>query len=117
MHPFVFILIAALANASTNVLLKVGLSKVPTTPNILALALTLLKSPFLWVGGVFFVIALLSYTMALQRINLSIAYPLLVSTLALTLITVSTIFLNETLTVVKVVGITLLISGVWLIAK
>lgn len=117
MHPFIFIVIAAIANAATNILLKVVLGRVPHSENVFSLAITLLKSPALYLGGVFFVVALLSYTMALQRVNLSIAYPLLVSTVALTLITVSTIFLHETLTIPKIIGIAFLVSGVWMIAR
>lgn len=116
-HPFIFILISALSNATFNILLKVGLSKAPKAESLPAMFLMLVKSPYVWSGGVLFVIALLAYSTALQRINLSIAYPLLVSTVALSIITISIIFLDETLTPSKIAGIAFLLSGVWLLVR
>jgi len=116
-HPFILILISAVSNATFNILLKVGLSKAPKAETMSAMILMLIKSPYVWFGGVLFVIALLAYSTALQRINLSIAYPLLVSTVALSIITISIIFLGETLTAPKIAGIAFLLSGVWLLVR
>lgn len=116
-HPFILILIAAVSNATFNILLKVGLSRAPKAENLLGMFLTLAKSPFVWAGGALFVVAFLSYSSALQKINLSMAYPLLVSTVSLTIITVSLLFLHETLTPAKVIGIVFLLGGVWLLVR
>lgn len=116
-HPYLLILIAAASNATFNIILKVGLSKMPKTESFLELAINLIKSSFLWIGAGLFVVALFCYTSALQRVNLSIAYPLLVSMVSLTIITISMLFLHEIMTLPKVVGIAFLLSGVWLLVR
>ncbi len=117
MNPFFLILISAASNATFNILLKTALSKIPKTTPFTETMLYLIKGPYLWVCGSLFIIAFTCYTLALQKVNLSIAYPLLVSAVSLTVITASLIFLNETLTLTRVGGISLLLIGVWLIAR
>ncbi len=117
MHPFILILFSALANASVNIVLKTALSRARETTSFLTLVLTLAKNPLFWLGGMLCVVSLISYSMALQRLNLTIAYPLLVSIVTLVLTSVSLIYMGESLTFARVVGITCLLSGVWLIVR
>lgn len=116
MNPFVLILFSAMANASLNILLKTILRRSPGA-SIFEIALLLIKNPLFWVGGTLFAAAFLSYSLALQKISLTTAYPLLVSTVTLVLTTVSLIFLGESLTSAKIAGIVFLLSGVWLIVR
>jgi undecaprenyl phosphate-alpha-L-ara4N flippase subunit ArnE len=64
---------------------------------------------------VFFGINFLFYSKALQSINLSILYPIIVGASALLIILLSMIFLHERLEVLQCLGVCLVIIGILLI--
>lgn len=116
MNPFILILFSAAANASLNILLKTILKKAPSA-SFLDTALLLARNPLVWLGGLLFVASFGFYSMALQKVNLTTAYPFLVSTVTLVITSVSLLFLGESLTLAKTAGIIFLLSGVWLIVR
>ncbi len=85
-----------------------------------SLFLTLVKTAgngYLLLGVLFFVLALVAYAVALSKINLSIAYPIMTSLGFLIVISFSFLYLHEAVTFFHWLGLLLIITGVFLIAQ
>src|SRR5450759_266780 len=103
-------------NATANILMKtaVGNSK---AENFVALVKD--KSFILpaLAGICCFVLALASFSYVLSRTNLSVAYPILTSGCFLLIGLVSWLFFKESITPAQILGFTLIIAGIWLVAR
>jgi len=121
MHKWLALIIALVLNAAANVLMKVGAntaqdlsanaSFVAKTLNFLNLATV--------VGIVLFAANVLVYRKALDALNVSVAYPIMVAggmilvTLAAAMLTT----LDEKIGHLQIAGMVLIAAGVWLVAK
>ncbi len=85
--------------------------------NVLEYLINLAKFPAVWFGTFLILTAPLPYALALSRMELSTAYPVIVTLNALLLIPVAVIFLNETLTLYKILGFIIIIVGLYFIHK
>lgn len=111
------VLIAILAGAIGNTLVKVGSAQVPPFSLEPSVILKLISNPAL-MGGVFLLVASFPlYAAALQRLPLSTAFPLITSLTFVIAALLSWFFLKESLTLTNILGILLLIASLWLIAK
>jgi len=108
---------AIVANATANILIKVGMNRVGEGKGLLPTVMSGALQPAIIFGIVFFVLALAAYTYVLSRINLSIAYPIMTSMGFVLVILVSWLFLKETVTLYQLLGFVLIIAGVWLVAR
>ena len=70
----------------------------------------ILFSPFLYIGGVFYVLGALLNIWVLKKINYTVVLPLTAITYVWTLV-ISYFILNEKLTIKKVAGILFIITG------
>jgi len=109
--------LAIIFNAMANILIKVGMNKVGETEGILELAKKAVVQPQLIAGIVSFIMAFVSYSYILTKLNLSIAYPIMVSMGLVIVVTVSYLFLHESISIVQIFGFVLIITGVWMVAK
>ena len=116
-NPYIILGFALSFNALANILAKVGVNKIEKTPNLLVLIPKIITNPIIISAIVCFVINFGLYVIALSKINLSIAYPIMVSLGFVIIVSVSWLFLKETITLVQVIGILLILIGVLLIKK
>jgi len=110
--------IAIILNATANILIKVGMLR---TGSLEGLRVTEILSKMalnyvLWAGCGSFALALVAYSYALSKINLSIAYPVMTSLGYAIVILSSVFFLKETLNAVQITGVAVIILGVWMVA-
>ena len=77
----------------------------------------LAKYPLVWFGTFLILTAPIPYALALSRMELSTAYPVIVTLNALLLIPIAVIFLNESLTIYKIIGFIIIIIGLYFIHK
>lgn len=83
--------------------------------NLLYSVFSLLKNKWLLSGALLFVISFFFYIFVLSRIKLSFAYPVMVS-VGIVLVTAgSWAFLGETLSFRQIIGIALIIFGIFLL--
>lgn len=75
------------------------------------------KSPLVLFGAFLILTAPIPYVLALSRMELSTAYPIIVAVSALLLIPVAIIFLGETISWYKTMGIIIIILGLCFIYK
>lgn len=108
--------LAVVANVGANTALKIAMepgTSEPTGSSVLAI----LQKLSFWVGLICAAVLLVSYLLSIRHIPVSIAY-IAVSSLAMVgLVAVDAVFFGQTLTTGKIVGIGLVVSGLYLIAR
>lgn len=115
MKEYLFLAIAASFNAAANILIKLANTKTTGEGEGIARALVVYLSPWFIAGITCFGLNLLSYTMALQKIPLVVAYPIMVGSGYVIMVLVSRSLLGETLGWVQVIGAILILAGLVLI--
>ncbi len=117
---YVFLVVALLFNASANILMKLGATKLEETPmaelSTVDKLLTVALNPYLMIGLILFASNVLFYIVALRRINLSIAYPIMTSGGFLIISLFSVYYLREHLSSLQIVGIVMIAAGITLLA-
>jgi len=113
----VFLILAILFNAGANIMMKTGVTTRPVEGggNFLDFVLSYITNWQLMLGIAFFGIALVFYTKALEKFNLSIAYPMMTSC-GLIIVTLWSIFVfHERLNIYQTGGIFMIIGGIWML--
>ena len=113
----IVLVIAIVLNATANILMKVGMLRVGRTDGWVHMLRRAAVQPFIIMGILSFILALGAYGVVLTRLNLSVAYPLMVSLGLVIVVIASYFFLKEAIRPYQVVGFLLIISGVWLVAR
>ena len=96
---------------------ELGPVKYETIFTVLRYFLELLKSPLVLFGAFLILLAPIPYALALTRMDISTAYPMIVAFNALLLIPIAIIFLGETVSLYKMFGMTMIILGLYFIYK
>lgn len=110
--------IAIVLNAAANILIKMGMKDAPDLQSVplKTYALYFLGNIHVLSGIVSFGLALLTYSYVLSKVNLSVAYPIMTSVGFIIVVLFSALCLSERLVPLQIVGIVLIIAGVWLVA-
>ncbi|MBN1779752.1 EamA family transporter [bacterium] len=117
MQGYLILGAAIVLNATANILIKVGMSRIGQADHLKDLLVRAIAQP-VFIGGILsFGLALASYSIVLSRLNLSIAYPLMVSLGLIIVVLASYFFLNETITAIQMLGFLCIIAGVWMVAR
>lgn len=111
------LIVAVVCNASANILIKVGSSRLNSDEGIWRTLISAVLQPVLWAGVILFGMALGAYGLVLTRVNLSVAYPVMISTGLVIVVVVSALFLNEKITLMQMAGFLCILAGVWLVAR
>lgn len=115
---YLFLIIALIFNATANILMKLASRRVPAMEglSLVQKGLALVTNHYLVLGLVLFASNILFYVLALKRINLSIAYPIMTSGGFLIISVFSVYYLREPLTALQIGGIVLIAAGIALLA-
>jgi spermidine export protein MdtJ len=115
MREYLFLCVALALNAIANILIKLAATKTGSGGDGVTGALALYLSPW-FIGGITcFGLNLMAYSLALQKIPLTVAYPIMVGSGYVIMVLVSRSFLGETLTWVQMIGAVLILAGLVLI--
>lgn len=117
---FVLILLCVSLNTFAQVLMKRGLNRLGVLEfqwsDLLTTIFKVAQNPFI-VSGIFcFVLSLGLWLMALSRLELSVAYPMLSISYILTAL-LGYWFLGENLSTLRVFGIVVIMFGVYLVSR
>ncbi len=112
---YVLLVVALTLNALANMLLKAGARGLGSLAEP-HLAQRVLANPYLLAGLLLFALNLGFYLAALTRLNLSLAYPVMVAGGLLVVVLGSALWLRETVTPLQWSGIALLVLGIVLVA-
>ena len=122
MNPLTFSLVLAgvLLNAAAQLLLKAGTNRIGvfefTLPNALPVGWQLATNPFIAGGLACYVVSVVVWIMALSRVPVSIAYPMLSIGYIVNAFAAWMLF-GESLTAQKLAGIGFIVVGVFLVAR
>jgi multidrug transporter EmrE-like cation transporter len=116
MQGYLILALAILFNATANVLIKVSMSRISASGGVSVLVAAL-SQPAFWMGLISFGLALAAYSLVLARLNLSIAYPIMVSMGLVIVVLISGFYLNESISIMQILGFSLIVTGVWLVAR
>ena len=117
---FSLVLTGVLLNAVAQLLLKAGTNRIGefafTLENLVPVGLKVAASPFVLGGLACYAVSVVVWIMALSRVPVSIAYPML-SIGYIVNAGAAWILFGESLTAQKLIGIGFIIVGVWLVAR
>ena len=122
MTPLTFSLVifGVLLNAGAQLLLKAGTNRVGefafSADNILPVGMKLATSPPILAGLACYVVSVVVWILALSRVPVSVAYPMLSVGYIVNAVGAWLLF-GESITAQKLVGIGFIIVGVWLVAR
>ena len=117
---FLLVLAGVLLNAAAQLLLKAGTNAVGhfefSAQNIVPVGMKLAFEPHILGGLGCYVVSVVVWIMALSRVEVSIAYPMLSIGYVVNALAAWYLF-GESLTAQKLVGITFIVAGVFLVAR
>jgi multidrug transporter EmrE-like cation transporter len=117
---FSLVLTGVLLNAAAQLLLKAGTNRIGefafSLGNIVPIGLKVAASPFVLGGLACYAVSVVVWIMALSRVPVSVAYPMLSIGYIVNAAAAWMLF-GESLTAQKLVGIGFIIVGVWLVAR
>ncbi|MCU0805883.1 MAG: SMR family transporter [Burkholderiales bacterium] len=117
---FALILLGVLLNAAAQLLLKAGTNAVGhfefTAGNALPVGMKLAGQPSIVAGIACYVVSVVVWIMALSRVEVSIAYPMLSIGYVVNAIAAWYLF-GEAVTPMRLVGIGIIILGVFIVAR
>jgi multidrug transporter EmrE-like cation transporter len=117
---FSLLLTGVLLNAAAQLLLKAGTNRIGefafSMENIVPIGLRVATSPPILAGLACYGVSLIVWILALSRVPVSVAYPLLSIGYIVNAIAAWYLF-GESLGAQKLVGIAFIIAGVWLVAR
>jgi multidrug transporter EmrE-like cation transporter len=117
---FGLILAGVLLNASAQLFLKAGTNRLGivsfTASDWFGQALRVSTNPFILGGLVCYVLSVVVWIMAISRVAVSVAYPMLSIGYIVTAVAAWILF-GESLGATRWFGIALIVAGVWLISR
>ena len=117
---FALILVGVLLNAGAQLLLKAGTNAVGrfefAAGNIVPMGLKLALEPHILGGIVCYVVSLVAWVMALSRVEVSVAYPMLSIGYVVNAAAAWYLF-GESLGAMRMVGIGFIVCGVFFVAR
>jgi multidrug transporter EmrE-like cation transporter len=117
---FLFILAGVLLNAVAQLALKASVQEmgaiVLTLDTLLPVAWRLARQPWLWAGLACYGVSVIVWIMALSRVDVTIAYPMLSIGYVVSAIAAWLLF-GEPLTAGRLTGIGIIIVGVYILAR
>lgn len=115
MPTFLVLLLNVFVGGLANVFLKIGADRLPSLN--FGSSLKFFSDPFILLGILLFTINFPLYGLALQRMKLGVAFPLVTSLTFVLVIVISAFYLKESFTLWQLFGVALLGIGLWLLAK
>jgi len=119
MQTAIILILTILANAFANVFLKLGTQKLPalTAQNLISSLPKMFSNAWILLGVLLFVTNFPLYNLLLQRMKLSIAFPLITSSAFAVAVIISFFVFHESLRAPHYAGLALLIIALWLLAR
>lgn len=113
---WMILLAAIILNAAANFFIKLGMDRMGTLTFEVSLLAKVITNPFMIAGVTSFGLSLAVYSVTLQKFELSVAYPLMTTSGFLLISICSAIWLKESFTLMKVLGMIVVLIGVFMIS-
>lgn len=114
------ILFAVILNAGAQLLLKAGMNRIGhfnfSWANIFPISLQVAGNPYILLGLACYVFAVIVWLLVLSRTEVSVAYPMISLAYIVNALAAYYLF-NESLSLSRILGIIVIMAGVYLIAR
>jgi len=121
MPPLIPFLLAILASGGGNLLLKAGMLKIGgitlSKSNLIDELFRVFTNPLIIIGLTGYVIGFVLWLRVLSTTDVSRAYPALVSSSIILVLIGSTIIFKESFSILKLIGVLVIIFGIFLVFK
>ncbi|MEW6026273.1 MAG: cation transporter [Planctomycetota bacterium] len=114
MNIYIVLALTIILNSVANILIKVAMTNADKSKGLIG---QYALNPYFIGGVIAFALALVTYSYVLLKMKLSVAYPVIVSSCFLIVLASSWFYLKESITLVQLVGVLLIASGIWLVLK
>ena len=118
---YALLVVSVTFNVTANILLKTGVVKTggiaAETTNIIANILKVATSPYIIAGLALYGLSFLIWLRVLTFNDLSRSYPIFATIVFLMTTLGSIIFLKENITSIRVVGIAVMLTGIFIVAR
>jgi multidrug transporter EmrE-like cation transporter len=120
-QAYLFLIISIIATVTAQLLLKKGVLMVDRLEfsfvNLFTLILRVFQNPYLFFGLISFVIAFFSWLFVLSKLQLNLAYPVVIGLNFCLIAAASWFFFKEQLSLIQILGIAVIISGIFLLLR
>ncbi len=115
----VLVALSAVFNASASSMMKIGFGHQQDLldEGFLQAAWRIVSNPWAAIGVICFGVSFMFMSAALSRVDLSVAYPVMSGLVFLLVLGVSAFFFSETITFMRLMGVLLILSGVFAISR
>lgn len=119
MFKFIILIIAVISNVGAQISLRYGMRsiKINRDSNLVYTLLIVLKNGYIWQGLLLYGIGFALYLYILSKFEVSYIYPILTASIFILLLTFSSFLLGESLTLKKIVGILIIIIGIFVASR
>lgn len=120
MTHWLLLLLTIVLTAAANLLLKyaaINRQELGEAKGVIASLWEIFTTPSLVLGIFCLGLAVIAYAIALRHINLSVAYPVMTTSVVVLVAIFSAIYFGEPFTLVKAAGTVMVISGVILLSQ
>jgi len=114
-YNVVVLLCAIVLNASANILLKLGIRSVPENVGMLKLLKAALGNLYIYLGLLCFGMAFIAYTIVLNKMKLSVAYPIMTTSGFVIVSIASVVLFGEHISALKIVALAVILVGIWML--
>ena len=114
-YNVVVLLCAIVLNASANILLKLGIRNVSENVGLLKLLKAAFGNFYIYLGLFCFGMAFVAYILVLNKMKLSVAYPIMTSSGFVIVSIASVVLFGEHISVLKIVALAVIITGIWML--
>lgn len=111
----ILLFVSVMFSISAQLMLKFGMSKVGVVKmnsNIFESLKKMSLNPMLWLAIISYGIGFVIYAIVISKMELSRSYPIVLMVSIIVISVVSIIFLNESISVNKIIGLTLCVGGI-----
>lgn len=119
-HPYFYIFLCVVLNVISQLLLKTGMNTIGhfqlEANSLLNTTIKIATNPNIIIGLLLYGLSFALWLVALSRLDVSIAYPLL-SIGYIIMPFVAYLFLGEVLSILRITGICIIIAGVYIVSK
>lgn len=119
-HPYIIVFMCVIVNVVSQILLKAGMNGIGhfefDSQNLMMAGWKVITNPYVMGGLALYGLSFLLWLMALSRLEVSLAYPLLSIGYILTPF-ISYFLLQEAFSPLRIVGICIIMIGVFIVAR
>lgn len=119
MLKYLALFLAITANATAQISLRFAMRNITINKqsNVVSKIFEVTANKYVWIGLFLYGIGFTLYLYILSKFEVSYIYPIVTASIFLLLISLSYLFLNEQITVKRIMGILVIIAGIFIISK